>query len=90
MDDETDKMGRSARIRQISSCHGKVLVNDSLRWAWRNGASVAQVNTQVTNERAVALYERCGFSFAPHRLLVLHHDFERSETNLSPDPPIYT
>ncbi|MGZ0176615.1 MAG: GNAT family N-acetyltransferase [Acidimicrobiales bacterium] len=70
--------------------YGKTLVNDSLRWAWRNGASIAQVNTQVTNERAVALYERCGFSFAPHRLLVLHHDFERSETNRSPDPPIYT
>lgn len=56
--------------------HGITLVNDSLRWAWRNGATVAQVNTQIINDRAVALYERCGFTFAPHRLLVLHHDFD--------------
>ncbi len=55
--------------------YGTVLVNDSLRWAWRNGASLAQVNTQIINDRAVALYERCGFAFASHRLLVLHLDF---------------
>lgn len=54
---------------------GAALVNDSLRWAWRNGATVAHVNTQVINDRAVALYQRCGFTFAPHRLLVLHADF---------------
>ena len=55
--------------------YGSVLVNDSLRWAWRNGATLAQVNTQINNERAVALYQRCGFTMAPHRLLVLHSDF---------------
>jgi GNAT superfamily N-acetyltransferase len=54
---------------------GRVLMNDSLRWAWRNGATMAQVNTQITNERAVALYERCGFTLAPYRLHVLHADF---------------
>jgi len=69
--------------------YGSALVNDSLRWAWRNGASLAQVNTQITNERAVALYERCGFTFAPHRLVVLHHDFSRGR-NDAPEPPLYS
>lgn len=54
---------------------GTRLVNDSLRWAYRNGATTAHVNTQLVNDRAVALYERCGFSLAPYRLLVLHRDF---------------
>ena len=62
--------------------YGTALVHDSLRWAWRNGATVAQVNTQITNERAVALYERCGFSFAPYRLLVLHREFDGTTTEL--------
>ena len=70
--------------------YGNALVNDSLQWAWRNGASVAQVNTQVTNERAVALYEQCGFSFASHRLLVLHHDFKRDNTDPQPETPLYS
>lgn len=51
---------------------GTCLVQDALRWAWRNGATIAHVNTQVTNERAVALYEKCGFRLAAHRLQVLH------------------
>ncbi len=59
--------------------YGTALVNDSLRWAWRNGATLSHVNTQITNDRAVALYERCGFSFAPHRLLVLHLDFDPTQ-----------
>ena len=50
---------------------GTALVNDSLRWSWRNGAVTSQVNTQIVNEGAVALYERCGFKMAPYRLLVL-------------------
>lgn len=54
---------------------GKRLVYDALRWAYRNGALTAHVNTQLVNERAVALYERCGFELAPYRLLVLHRDF---------------
>jgi ribosomal-protein-alanine N-acetyltransferase len=52
--------------------YGTALVHDSLRWSWRSGASLSQVNTQIKNEAAVALYERCGFTLAPHRLLVLH------------------
>lgn len=51
---------------------GTRLVMDSLRWGWRNGASLAHVNTQLTNERAVALYEKCGFVSAPYHLQVLH------------------
>lgn len=56
--------------------YGTTLVNDALRWAWRNGATTAQVNTQITNEAAVSLYERRGFRLAPHRLLVLHRSFD--------------
>jgi len=55
--------------------YGTALVHDSLRWAWRNGATSAQVNTQLSNEGAVALYEHCGFKLAPHRLQVLHLNF---------------
>lgn len=55
--------------------YGTALVNDSLRWSWRCGASLSQVNTQIQNEAAVALYERCGFSLAPFRLQVLHCNF---------------
>jgi len=56
--------------------YGKALVHHSLRWAWRNGATMSQVNTQITNEGAVSLYERCGFEIAPFRLLVLHQSFQ--------------
>lgn len=55
--------------------YGTTLVNDSLRWSWRCGATLSQVNTQITNHAAVALYERCGFSLAPFRLHVLHCAF---------------
>ena len=51
---------------------GRRLVEDALRWAWRNGAVQAHVNTQISNERALVLYERCGFVSASHRLQVLH------------------
>lgn len=51
---------------------GRTLVQDSLRWAWKNGARTAHVNTQLTNERAVALYERTGFVLANERLQVLY------------------
>ena len=70
--------------------HGAALVNDSLRWAWRNGATSVQVNTQITNDAAVALYQRCGFTFAPHRLLVLHLDFERNAPGDTERPPLYS
>jgi len=54
--------------------YGSALVQDSLRWSWRNGASSAQVNTQIKNEGAVALYQRCGFVLAPYRLQVLQRE----------------
>ncbi|MEM7093196.1 MAG: GNAT family N-acetyltransferase [Actinomycetota bacterium] len=50
---------------------GMRLVDDALRWSWRNGARTVHVNTQLTNERAVGLYRRCGFELAPERLQVL-------------------
>lgn len=59
--------------------YGKALVDDALRWASRSGARMAHVNTQIINERAVALYERCGFVIAPEPLLVLHHTFDESQ-----------
>lgn len=55
--------------------YGTALVNDSLHWSWRCGATLSQVNTQITNHAAVSLYERCGFSLAPFRLQVLHRTF---------------
>jgi len=56
--------------------YGTALVNDSLRWSYRSGATTSQVNTQVVNENAVALYESCGFILAPYRLQVLHQTFD--------------
>jgi len=58
---------------------GRTLVQDSLRWAWKNGARTAHVNTQLTNERAVALYERTGFVLANERLQVLHRTVDSAE-----------
>lgn len=40
---------------------GAVLAVDALRWAVRRGAHTAYVNTQLTNTRALELYERLGF-----------------------------
>lgn len=50
---------------------GSRLVNDALQWAQRHGAHQAHVNTQLTNQRALALYERHGFELAGFRLQVL-------------------
>lgn len=58
---------------------GRTLIQDSLRWAWKNGARIAHVNTQLTNERAVALYERNGFVLANERLQVLYRTVEPAE-----------
>lgn len=51
---------------------GTRLLDDSLWWSWRHGATTSLVNTQLNNERAVALYERSGFTLAADRLQVLH------------------
>jgi len=75
----TGLAGSNAYIQRVAvhpgfhrNGYGSALVNDSLRWAWRNGAISVQVNTQLKNEAAVALYLRSGFRLAEHKLLVLH------------------
>ena len=40
---------------------GRVVVSDSLRWLARHGVRRTLVNTQLTNDSALALYEACGF-----------------------------
>jgi len=55
---------------------GTRLLSDALRWAQRNGATQAHVNTQLSNERALNLYLRHGFELASWRLQVLKLDSE--------------
>ena len=50
---------------------GRALVVDGLRWMRRRGVSRAVVNTQHSNESALALYERLGFRRQPAGLAVL-------------------
>ena len=50
---------------------GQALVSDSLQWLQRRGATSAVVNTQVENERALALYLAMGFRLQPSGLEVL-------------------
>lgn len=50
---------------------GRSLVGDVLRWMQRRGAGRALVNTQRTNEGALALYRACGFQVLPEGLRVL-------------------
>ena len=53
---------------------GTLLVLDALLWLRRGGARTALVNTQPENERALDLYQRCGFYMEPDRLAVLYRD----------------
>jgi GNAT superfamily N-acetyltransferase len=50
---------------------GRSLVGDVLRWMRRRGDIRALVNTQQTNEAALALYRSCGFQMLPDGLRVL-------------------
>lgn len=50
---------------------GRDLVADCLAWLVRRGATGAVVNTQVENERALALYQAMGFRLQPSGLDVL-------------------
>lgn len=52
---------------------GPALTLDGLRWLARRGAGTALVNTQLRNERALALYLRLGFRRHAERLAVLTH-----------------
>ena len=57
----------SARGRGL----GRALVVDALVWLRRRGAQRAMVNTQRTNQGALALYQACGFRLLPEGLSVL-------------------
>jgi GNAT superfamily N-acetyltransferase len=50
---------------------GHALVADALRWIWHHGGVRAYVNTQLENERALALYRSCDFEILPAGLCVL-------------------
>jgi ribosomal protein S18 acetylase RimI-like enzyme len=47
------------------------LLLDGLTWLERHGATEVYVNTEPTNERALALYTSFGFTPEPERLVVL-------------------
>jgi ribosomal protein S18 acetylase RimI-like enzyme len=55
---------------------GLVLVADGLRWLRRWRTERAMVNTQLANERALALYERVGFQREPSGLSVLSRELD--------------
>ena len=50
---------------------GHALLTDGLRWLRSHGAKRVYVNTQEDNGRALALYQRCGFTQLPVGLHVL-------------------
>lgn len=50
---------------------GSALVADSLSWMQRRGASRALVNTGITNDSALRLYQRFGFERQPETLSIL-------------------
>jgi ribosomal protein S18 acetylase RimI-like enzyme len=50
---------------------GAALVVDALTWMRGHGVTRAVVNTQVVNDRALALYQRLGFVLQPIGLAVL-------------------
>ena len=70
--------GYLQRLAVSPACQGRglgtLLVSDSLHWLRRGGAGTVLVNTQPDNERAIALYQRCGFSVERDRLTVLCRD----------------
>ena len=73
--------GYLQRLAVASHCQGRglgtMLVSDALTWLRRGGARTALVNTPPDNERALALYQRCGFHTETDRLAVLHCNLTR-------------
>ena len=57
---------------------GRILLDDSLSWLQRGGATRALVNTQPGNDQALALYRNTGFTQRPEGLAVLR--FNRDKT----------
>jgi ribosomal protein S18 acetylase RimI-like enzyme len=74
----TGRAGRQGYLQRVAvhpdgrrSGWGRSLVVDALRWLRRHDARRALVNTQWTNDAALALYESCGFRRMPVGLCVL-------------------
>ena len=65
---------------------GSALVVDSLWWLRRWRVREALVNTQTSNGRAVALYERLGFRQRSEGLAVLELDLASHPAPPEPDP----
>ncbi len=55
---------------------GTALVADALAWLRVRDAQTALVNTPPDNQRALALYDRCGFTVEPEGLAVMHRDLK--------------
>jgi ribosomal protein S18 acetylase RimI-like enzyme len=53
---------------------GTALALDGMRWMQSRGATTVLVNTQVDNDRALALYRRLGFRLLDEQLAVLGRD----------------
>ena len=51
---------------------GALLVTDALTWIRRRGARIAWVNTQKTNNNALQLYKKVGFTLQEHPLTVMY------------------
>lgn len=77
----TGRAGRRGYLQRLAvrpdrqgSGLGTLLVADALRWLRRWRGERAMVNTQLTNERALGLYEHLGFRREPSGLSVLAID----------------
>lgn len=51
---------------------GTLLVDDALAWIRRRGAVTGWVNTQKTNESALRLYQKLGFTLQQHPLTIMY------------------
>jgi GNAT superfamily N-acetyltransferase len=74
----TGRAGRQGYLQRVAvhpddrrDGWGRALVLDALRWLRRHDARRALVNTQWTNDAALALYVSCGFRQLPVGLCVL-------------------